>query len=214
MNATTNTAIRTLRGIIPARPLTLSESYVLAEQQAVKLLQLLNINEVPVDVARIGKLPKISVRVQPRHRMPNLAGFTQWTNGRWLIVINRDNIEGRRRFTLAHEFKHVLDHTVSDIAYARLGGGNKQKHDRQVEQVCDYFAACLLMPRTVVKKAWYSGIQDIPTLALHFKVSPVAMKIRLTYLGFLDEERPMESYFRSDTSDLEDPNGDALWIAA
>jgi len=214
MNATTSTAIRTLRGIIPARPLTLSEAHVLAEQQATKLLQLLDITEVPVDVARIGKLPKIIVRVQPRHRMPNLAGFTQWTNGRWLIIINRDNIGGRRRFTLAHEFKHVLDHTIGSVAYARLGNGDKKKHDRQVEQICDYFAACLLMPRIAVRRAWYSGMQDIPTLALHFKVSPAAMKIRLSYLGFLDEERPMESYFRSDAGVLMDEQGDACWLAA
>jgi Zn-dependent peptidase ImmA (M78 family) len=201
MNTSTN-VIRTLRALMPTRALTLNEAYVLAEQQASKLLQLLDIARVPVDVARIAKLPKIEVRVQPRHRMPTLAGFSQWSEGRWLIVVNKDNVEGRRRFTLAHEFKHVLDHTTGDVNYAKLGGGDQQKHDKQIEQICDYFAACFLMPRTVVTKAWTSGIQDLKTLALNFNVSPAAMKVRLEYLGFLDDDRPIEHYFRSEVPTL------------
>lgn len=212
MNATTN-VIRALRELIPARALTLNEAYVLAEKQASKLLQLLNIERVPVDVALIAQLPKIEVRVQPRHRMPNLAGFSQWSNGRWLVVINQDNVEGRRRFTLAHELKHILDHTTGNVAYATLGGGDKKKRERLIEQICDYFAACVLMPSTVVKKAWCSGIQDIQTLALHFKVSAAAMKVRLTYLGFLDDDRPIERWFRSDTPTMAGPKN-TCWLAA
>jgi Zn-dependent peptidase ImmA (M78 family) len=197
-----NNAIRTLREIIPARALTLDEARILAERQATKLVEVLGITSVPVDVARIASLPKIELRVEPRHRMTHLAGFSRWANGRWLIVVNRDNVEGRRRFTLAHEFKHVLDHTVADVAYTQFGKGDQPKHDRQVESVCDHFAACFLMPRIAVRRAWTSGMQDIPTLALHFKVSHTAMKIRLTYLGFLDDERSVETYFRSEAPSL------------
>jgi Zn-dependent peptidase ImmA (M78 family) len=197
-----NNAIRTLRETIPARALTLDEARILAERQATKLVEVLGITSVPVDVARISNLPKIELRVEPRHRMAHLAGFSRWSDGRWLIVVNRDNVEGRRRFTLAHEFKHVLDHTVADVAYAQLGKGDQPKHDKQVESVCDHFAACFLMPRIAVRRAWTSGMQDISTLALHFKVSPTAMKVRLTYLGFLDDERPVETYFRSEAPSL------------
>ena len=198
----TNNAIRTLREVMPARALTHDEARILAERQATKLVELLGITNVPVDVVRVAGLPKIELRVEPRHRMAHLAGFSRWSNGRWLIVVNRDNMEGRRRFTLAHEFKHVLDHTVADVAYAQFGQGNQHKHDKQVEAVCDHFAACFLMPRIAVRRAWTSGMQDIPTLALHFKVSPAAMKVRLTYLGFLDDERPVETYFRTEAPSL------------
>lgn len=201
------TIIRTLRQMIPARPLTLSEAYTLAELQATRMLRLIGAQDVPVDVGKIAELPKIEVRVEPRHRMTYLAGFSQWTRGKWLIVINGSSVEGRRRFTLAHEFKHVLDHTTGEANYAGLGHGDKQKHDKQIEQICDYFAACLLMPAPAVKKLWYSGIQKVDDLALHFKVSSSAMKIRLTYLGFLDEQRPARSYFRSDLASLKLPRG-------
>jgi Zn-dependent peptidase ImmA (M78 family) len=200
MNDTPGHVIKTVREIMPKRPVTLTEAYAVAERQATKLLDLLDIHEAPVDVARLASLPRIDVQVEPRHRMPTLAGFSHWDRGRWLIVINRNNSPGRRRFTLAHEFKHVLDHANWQTTYANLGGGSLKLRSQRVEQLCDYFAACLLMPRPWVKDAWASGMQDVESLAAQFNVSRDAMRIRLTYLGFLDnEERPVESYFRHET---------------
>jgi Zn-dependent peptidase ImmA (M78 family) len=195
----TTNVIGAVRAVMPARPLTLSEAFTVAELQATKLLDVLGIDQPSVPVGRLADLPKIDVRVQPRHRMPAMAGFSQWTDGRWLIVINKNCVPGRRRFTLAHEFKHVLDHNVARIVYAQLGRGDIAKHDQQVEWICQFFAACLLMPRTWVKRAWMSGIQDEEALAGLFKVSLEAMHKRLVYLGFLDDDRPVADYFRTDS---------------
>lgn len=192
----TNNVISTVRAVMPLRSLSLAEAFTVAELQATKLLDVLAIDQPAVPVARLADLPKIDVRVQPRHRMPTLAGFSQWTDGRWLIVVNKDSVPGRRRFTLAHEFKHVLDHRVARIVYAQLGHGDPTKHDQQVEWVCNHFAACLLMPRPWVKRAWASGIQDEEALAGLFKVSVEAMHKRLSYLGFLGDDRPVADYFR------------------
>ena len=195
----TNNVMREIRALMPHRTLTLSEAFDIAELQATMLLGALQIDSPAVDVARIAELPKIDVQLQPRHRMPTLAGFSQWVEGRWLIVVNRDGPPGRRRFTLAHEFKHVLDHPHHKIAYRHLGRGDKQKHDRQIEMICNYFAACLLMPRVWVKRAYSSGIQDEEALAGLFKVSTEAMHTRLIYLGYLsDDRRPLADYFRSE----------------
>jgi Zn-dependent peptidase ImmA (M78 family) len=49
--------------------------------------------------------------------------------------------------------------------------------------MCDYFAACLLMPRMWVKRAWSDGINDQRALAALFDVSVTAMGIRLEQLG-------------------------------
>ena len=191
---------REVRRLMPHRAVTLSEAFTIAELQANKTLSLLGITAPAVDIARVAALPKIEVQLQPRHRMPSLSGFSQWTDGRWLIVINRDNVPGRRRFTLAHEFKHVLDHPTRKITYKHLGGGDSRRHDHHIELVCNHFAACLLMPRTWVKRAWASGIQDEEALAGLFKVSVEAMHNRLIYLGFIgDDRRPLADYFRSDT---------------
>jgi Zn-dependent peptidase ImmA (M78 family) len=203
MNKTKQSTIRQLRDIMPARPVSSTEAYMLAERQATELLRQLGVHQVPVPVARINELPRVEIRVEPQHRMADKSGFSHhWENGHWLIVVNRSEVPGRRRFTLAHEFKHVLDHPVASIAYARFGYGDPKRQQRQIEQVCDYFAACLLMPRPVVKRAWCSGIQDIEALAGLFKVSMSAMQIRLDYLGLTDSEQPVETYFRRKTPDI------------
>ena len=200
MNEHKQSIMRTIRGIMPARPVSMTEAYMLAERQATELIRQLGITSVPVPVARLSEVPRVEIQVEPRHRMPGQSGFShRWENGRWLIVVNRNDVPGRRRFTLAHEFKHVLDHSIANVAYIRLGQGNASRQQRQIEHVCDHFAACLLMPRMVVKRAWASGIQDIDALAGLFKVSVSAMQVRLDYLGLSDDERPVETYFRRST---------------
>lgn len=192
--------IQQLRQLAPNRPLTYGEAYGIAELQATNLLHLLEISQAPTDVGRLAELPRIDVQVEPRWRMPTLAGFSEWRDGRWLIVVNRNSSSGRRRFTLAHEFKHVIDHPAHGTLYARLGGQDEQERSRRIERICDHFAACFLMPRPWVKRAWSEGVQDIAATAELFKVSTSAMKIRLAYLGFLDDEsRPVASYFRGET---------------
>lgn len=141
MNVSRQDIIKKIRETMPARPVTLGEAYMLAERQAATAIKLLRIAQAPVDVASIGDLPGVDVQLEPRHNMPSLAGFSRSTsNGGWLIVVNKNDNEGRRRFTLAHEFKHVLDDTVIDVAYTRLGYGDEELRNRQVESICDHFA--------------------------------------------------------------------------
>ena len=43
--------------------------------------------------------------------------------------------------------------------------------------MADYFAACLLMPKRVVKRLWCSGYQDLPSLAARLQVSVPALTV-------------------------------------
>ncbi len=70
-----------------------------------------------------------------------------------------EDAHARRRFTLAHEWKHLLDYTTSNVLYRHLGHGNTQQRKHKVERIADHSAACLLMPRTWVKNSLASGIQ-------------------------------------------------------
>jgi Zn-dependent peptidase ImmA (M78 family) len=198
MSTMPHDVIARLRQLTPVRPLTLSEAYALAELHANRLLELQGVRKPgPVDLLWIRDLPRVRIIPRPRHEMPTLAGFTQWEDGQYKIYINQNSNLGRRRFTLAHEFGHVITWNGRKVIYSRLGGGDSEKHDRQLEQVTDHFAACLLMPRRYVKQAWTMGIQDIEALAELFKVSASAMRVRLTYLGLLDDpDRPLETLFR------------------
>jgi Zn-dependent peptidase ImmA (M78 family) len=206
MNDIPQPIIKQLRSLMPVRPLEEHEARGIAERQATKLLELLDQHEPAVDVGLIAELPRIQVKVEPALAATGILGFSHWSRGRWLIVVNRDDSPTRRRFTLGHEFKHVLDHPYIKVIYSKLGSNNKEREEA-TERICDYFAACVLMPRNWLKRAWASGIQDQAMLAAKFYVSEAAMAIRLQQVGLVEQKsrhtrlrglsRPVRSYFRT-----------------
>jgi predicted transcriptional regulator len=192
--------ITRLRDIVPIRPLHRQEALQIAERQATLLLDLLGITDPPVNLQPILDLPRINVRfIRP---FP-VSGATHWTQGQWSIVLNAAEPSTRQRFSLVHEFKHILDHRFIHIIYS--GEKDKRERHRWTEQVCDYFAGCVLIPRPALKRAWTSGIQDLDQLALHFDVSQAAIRTRLGQTGLSNagriagpaRHRPVSgSYFR------------------
>jgi Zn-dependent peptidase ImmA (M78 family) len=58
--------------------------------------------------------------------------------------------------------------------------------EERAEQVCDHFAANVLMPKTWIKRDFGNGIQDVDRLARRYRVSTAAMTYRLTQLGLLE----------------------------
>lgn len=183
---TFTTIIRQLRELTPPRPLSPIEAGSVTERQATKLLELWEITEAPVDVSLIAELPRLEVMVRSNSELGGLSGLSEWHKGRWHIAVNRDDSPTRRRFTLAHEFKHVLESPFMRVLYADRYGRVSQE---RAEELCDYFAACLLMPRMWVKRAWTGASQDLTELAAYFRVSPAAMARRLSDLG-LSEPHP------------------------
>jgi Zn-dependent peptidase ImmA (M78 family) len=128
----------------------------------------------------ITQLPQVQVeRIIPAP----VSGATQWSHGRWLIILNGSEPLGRQRFSLAHEFKHILDNPFIDVLYPRTHGMSSAE---RAEQVRDYFAACLLMPRVWLKRAWVEGPQDTGKLAHRFEVSKQAMQVRLLQIGLME----------------------------
>ena len=188
--------IREARALMPDRAVSLSEAYQIAEWQAVTLLRRLRVEAPDVPLRWALQLPRVEVQLQPRHTMRGMAGYTVWKDGRYLVVVNKSDPHGRRRFTLCHEIKHVLDYTMWRTVYARLGAGDPDSRDRLIEQIANHFAACLLMPRPWVKQLWGSGTQDVKELASLFNVTPSAVRTRLQYLDLLADDRPREVFFR------------------
>ena len=97
-------------------------------------------------------------------------------------------IRVRQRFTLAHELAHVILHPLADVS---LPSHHETPAEARLEAACEHFAACLLMPRPWLKRAYFeSRIQDGPSLARLFPVSWPAMRWRLEQLGFVNELEP------------------------
>jgi Zn-dependent peptidase ImmA (M78 family) len=133
---------------------------------------------VPTQI--ISELPRI--RVSHMSPFPT-SGASHWYQGQWLVVVNAAEPTTRQRFSLAHEFKHIVDHRFAKLIYSALPAN--QRSDL-TERICDYFAGCLLMPRPWVKSLYCSGIQDVAELARHFTVSSAAMTVRLNQIGLAE----------------------------
>ncbi|WIG58345.1 MAG: hypothetical protein OJF49_001091 [Ktedonobacterales bacterium] len=198
--ANERTVIEQVRDLMPRRPLTLMEAYSVAERQAYKLLELLDIQAPPVRYDKLLQLPNLEVELEPSYLMNHFAGISHFNKGHWTIFVDKNDIHGRRRYTLAHEFKHVIDHSLDRLAYQRFGYGDDEKRRAHVEALCQHFAACFLMPKTWVKNSWANGIQDVYNLATLFEVSVSAMDVRMRQMGLLEDadesKRATSTYFR------------------
>lgn len=65
---------------------------------------------------------------------------------RWMIVYSTSVNEGRRRFTLAHEFGHYILHREQQALFECGGTNSPDGVDPAIEKEADVFAATLLMP--------------------------------------------------------------------
>lgn len=169
-----------LRSMAPRRRLQPGESLILAELQANRLIELAGQPQPPMPNELITELPRIVVNLDPD--LP-VSGSAHWGAGRWQITINSREPWARQRFSMAHELKHCIDHPFVEVLYGT---------DRQREATADFFAACLLMPKREVKRAWGEGAQRLSDLAAMFAVSPAAMGRRLEHLG-LRPALPLEA---------------------
>lgn len=108
-----------------------------------------------------------------------------------VVLINRDEVPGRRHFDLAHELFHILTWEamppvhVEDVT--ETGGANR------VEQLANAFASALLMPARIVDPAadWRTLrgdtlITQLNETADRLEVTATALLWRLVSLGLLD----------------------------
>ena len=171
--------IASVRDIVPIRPLTPVEALAIAERQAMRVRELLEITWPALPDYAIAELPRIQIF---RKNAPNYAAMSEYRYGKWVVYLNGNDSPLRQRFTLAHEFKHILDTPFVHVLYRGL---QSRERGPWIEQVCDFFAGCLLVPRTELKKEWAQGTQDLRALALTFRVSQAAMNTRLIQTGLI-----------------------------
>ncbi|WP_342640176.1 XRE family transcriptional regulator [Rhodoligotrophos ferricapiens] len=109
-----------------------------------------------------------------------------------VVLINRDEVPGRRHFDLAHELFHILTWDamppvhVEDVT--ETGGANR------VEQLANAFASALLMPARTVQAApdWRklrgdALVAQLNATADHLEVTSTALMWRLVSLDLLDK---------------------------
>lgn len=184
--------LASLRRLIPERQLARGEVLQLAELQANRLREITGADSSSLDAAIAG-LPRVRVI----YRELPTSGLSFWDGTHWIVQLNDSEPATRQRFTLLHEYKHILDHGAADRMFADGRGRTAQQ---QAEQVADYFAGCALMPKRLLKQAWGRGVQRITDLASLFAVSPRAIEVRLAQIGLSESPPRCGSPLRQPTS--------------
>lgn len=175
--STTTSVLQRLRSLAPRREsITFGEALRIAELQATTLSVAVGVEPTDLSDLNIAGLPRIRVIST---RLP-VSGTSHWNGHEWVIALARDDSLVRQRFTLLHEFKHIIDHGHAALLYR---GGRSRTGEQQAEMAADYFAGCALVPKRLLKSAWGNGIQRIPDLAAHFGVSEQAIGVRLSQTG-------------------------------
>jgi len=178
-----------LRALVPDRDLTPSETLRIAELQANRLLQHFETTGFDTLDELIAEMPRI--RVVREHDLA-VSAATYWDGHTWVIALNASEPRVRQRFSCLHEYKHILDHTSKDRLYHDRHG---QTADQQAERVADYFAACALMPKRIVKSLWCQSDQNLTSFAHKLGVSTRALSFRLNDLGLTE---PSQRCHRND----------------
>lgn len=130
-NKPERSVLASLRALVPQRQLSPREALNVAELQANHLLRRFGIETHAVPEEIISELPRI--RVIREEGMP-VSGAAHWNGRYWIITVNADEPIVRQRFSLMHEFKHVLDDTTKHHLYYDRG---PQTAHEQAERVAD-----------------------------------------------------------------------------
>lgn len=186
--ASPHSVLGSLRALIPAHDrVTFAEALQVAERQADKLLHLHGHAKLPIPTELITALPKVAVEYT-RHLA---SGATFWHHHRqtWIIHLSRSDSPRRQRFTLAHEYKHIIDHGRFHLLYE---DSDTTTTKAQSERAADYFAGCLLVPRHLLTRAWDNGVRKTHKLAQLFYVSEQAIVVRLKQCALIDRRNPAQ----------------------
>jgi predicted transcriptional regulator len=171
MTPSSPSLLRCLRSLFPIRGgLTYEEALRIAELQATRLVELLGSDQLTE--ATFAWQPRLHVVREPLA----VSGMSHWTGTEWLVTLNEADSLPRQRFTLLHEFKHIVDHGHTKQLYT---GSLRATAAEQAERAADYFAGCALVPKRELKAAWGRGMQHLDDLANHFGVSVNAVAVRL-----------------------------------
>lgn len=172
---TSSSTLASLRSLTPRCRLGFGDTKEVAARQATRLLELLDAHTEGIREHHLAALPRLRV---VRETLPT-SGLSYWNGQEWIIALNDADSDARQRFTLLHEFKHIIDHGVHQRLYSS---------DWEAERAADYFAACVLMPKPELKRVFCNVTQRLDQLAVYFGVSQQAVRVRLEQTGLVEPE--------------------------
>lgn len=115
----------------------------------------------------------------------NDAYIKRIADDKFEIAVNSKHHPNRQRFSMAHEYAHYLLHRAK---IASMPEGERILHrngDRNsIEYQANAFAAELLMPESLVRRAFRKSQGNLSKMALLLAVSKESLRYRLDDLGY------------------------------
>ena len=144
----------------------------------------------PVPVERIAVAKGCTIRPSD---LKEISGILVRSPSGSVIGVNRNHLETRRRFTIAHELGHYLLHEGEGVTYdedfrVSLRSDQSSTGTDVVEIEANFFAASLLMPNRLLLADPRTSTIELENpeatsdLARSFGVSTQAMTLRLARL--------------------------------
>jgi len=159
---------------------TCGRMYKLVEKLALQYLEKGTVSYPPVPTDLISLIDEQrDIEIRPIPLKTYHGAIWQLPDG-WVIHLNVNDTNERKRFTLFHEAFHILAHRKATPVFKRRGGTKGSFN----EAMADCFATCILMPETWVRKAW-ADVKDLSRMAEIFQVPIQVVCVRLKWLGLL-----------------------------
>jgi Zn-dependent peptidase ImmA (M78 family) len=162
----------------------------LIAERVSELLVRFRVRKPPVAVDKIAK--KLGLYLVSLAASDEISGAIIRKDSRVIIAVNSSHHTNRQRFTIAHELGHYflhegLEEHVDQNFRVAWRSADSSKAVNWLEIQANRFAAELLMPTELLTRDINSlrkiEKRTVALLASTYKVSPEAMKIRLTGLG-------------------------------
>jgi Zn-dependent peptidase ImmA (M78 family) len=165
--------LKNLRQLIPLQRIGFEEVLAVAERQAGRLRQLLGDRITENALAR-------RIRLRIVHEPLTTSGLSYWNGQEWIIALNSADTRRRQRFALLHELKRIIDH----------GHRHLYQSAWEADYAADYFAGCVLVPRSELAALIGGAIDDLGQIAKRFQVSRATISLRLRQIN-LDDTDPL-----------------------
>ncbi|HIF9213073.1 TPA: ImmA/IrrE family metallo-endopeptidase [Photobacterium damselae] len=172
--------------ILPKLPITKNSTFHDVTKCAEQLVKEFNLGDFPAENLEELFFRKFNVS-KLYVDMPNsISGVAIKLNTISVILINRNEIAGRRNFDTAHEAFHCLTWDAIPPKHVEKAYSN-QKKKPYTEKLADVFASALLMPSESIEKYITLKESDITedvinNLANKYGVSSIALMWRLVSL--------------------------------
>lgn len=155
-----------------------SNAILWVRKQASKIMDVFNVEAV---LLKFG----VSVTYEEMEEYSEISGYIERRHSGWVIGINKYEVAGRQRFTLAHELGHLMFHR--NYILKNLDNDNKFKESIQlyrnedntkaIEMEANAFAAELLMPSSRFREVWHKS-DSLTAVSNIFGVSRYAAQFR------------------------------------